>query len=53
MAATSSCNIDIKLESKCHKSNYSQGIRLIDFDVFSERENLPLLILTPIEEISN
>ena len=53
MASTSSCIIGIKLESKCHKTTYSQEIRLINFDVFTEREKLLLTLRTQIEEISN
>ena len=40
------------LEIKKHKTTYSQEIGLIDFDVFSVREN-PLLTLTEIKETSN
>ena len=53
MASTSSCTMGIKLESKCHKTTYSQEIGLINFDVFSEREKLLLTLRTQIEEISN
>ena len=52
MASTFSCTIGIELESKCHKTIYSQVIGLINFHVFSEREKL-LLKLTQIEEMSN
>ena len=37
MASTSSYITGIKLESKCHKTTYSQEIGIIGFDVFSER----------------
>ena len=53
MASTSSYTIGIKLESKCHKTTYSQEIGLINFDVFSEREKILLTLRTQIEEISN
>ena len=52
MVSTSSCTVGIKLESKCHKTAYSQEIGLINFDVFSEREKLLLTFRTQIEEIS-
>ena len=52
MASTFSCTIGIELESKCHKTTYSQVIGLINFHAFSEREKL-LLKLTQIEEMSN
>ena len=53
MASTSSCTIGIELESKCHKTIYSQEIGLINNDVFSEKETLLLTLRTQIEEISN
>ena len=53
MASTSSCTIGIKLEGKCHKTSYCQEIRLINFDVFSEREKLLLTLRTQIRDISN
>ena len=53
MASTSSCTIGIELESKCHKTTYSQEAGLLNFDVFSEREKLLLTLRTQIEEISN
>ena len=46
MASTSPCTIDIKLESKCDNTIYSQEIGLINFDVFSEREKLLLTLRT-------
>ena len=52
MASTFSCTIGIELESKYHKTTYSQVTGLINFHVFSEREKL-LLKLTQIEEMSN
>ena len=51
--ASTSCTTGIKLESKCHKTAYSQEIGLINFDVFSEREKLLLTLRTQIEELSN
>ena len=53
MASTSSCTIGIKLESKCHKTTYSQETGLIKFDVFSEREKLILTLRTQTKELSN
>ena len=53
MASTSSYITGIKLESKCHKTTYSQEIGLINFDVFSEREKLPLTLRTQIKEMQN
>ena len=53
MASTSSCTIGIKLENKCHKTNYTQETGLINFDVFSEREKLLLTLRTQIKEMSN
>ena len=53
MASTSSYTIGIKLESKCHKTSYSQEIGLINFDVFGEREKLLLTLKIQIEEILN
>ena len=46
MASTSSCTVGIKLESKCHKTTYSQGIELINVDVISKRETLLLTLRT-------
>ena len=51
MASTSSCTIGIKFESRCHETTCSQEIRLINFDVFSERVKLLLTLRTQIEEI--
>ena len=48
-----SCTIGIKLESKCHKTTYSQEIGLINFGVFIAREKLLLTLRTEIKEISN
>ena len=52
MASTSSCTISIKLESKCHKTTYSQEIGLTYLDVFSKREKLLPTLRTQIQEIS-
>ena len=53
MALIPSCTISIKLENKCHKNPSSQEIRLINFDVFSEREKLLVTLRTQTEEISD
>ena len=53
MASTSSCTIGIKLKKKYHKTTYSQEIGLKNFDVFREREKLPLTLRIQIKEISN
>ena len=53
MTSTSSWTIGIKLEGKCHKTNYSQEFGLINFDVLSEREKLLQTLRTQIKEISN
>ena len=49
MASTTN-TIGTKLESKSHKTSYSQKIGLINFDVFSEREKLMPTLITQIEE---